>query len=113
MRKWVTVRGEEIKAHTKTKRDANSSGKGEPGDNNGGGYKRRGGGKSADKDGKSGKAKRWFVGCYECGGDHRWTARHAMGPIGHKERCTRCGKKGHIAKVCTEAAAARAAFLRK
>ena len=40
------------------------------------------------------------------------TACHAVGPIGPKERCTCCGKKGHIAKVCMEAAAARAAFLR-
>ena len=39
-------------------------------------------------------------------------ACHAVGPIGQKERCTRCGKKGHIAKVCAEAAAARAAFLK-
>ena len=71
-------------------------------------------GKSEGRDGKSGKAraKKWFVRCYGCGGDHRWMACHAVGPISQKERCTRCGKKGHIAKVFTEAAAAKAAFVR-
>ena len=108
----VTIRGEEIKAHAKKKRDVDSSHEEEPSDDDGGGNMRRGAGKSADKDGKSGKAGMWFSGCYGCGVDHRWTACHAVGPIGQKERCTRCGKKGHIAKVCTEAAAARAAFLK-
>ena len=58
MRKGVTIRGEEIKAHSKKKRDADSSDKEEPSDDDGGGYKKRGAGKSADKDGKSGTAKK-------------------------------------------------------
>ena len=82
MRKGVTIRGEEIKAHTRKKRDADSIDEGEPSDVDEGGYKRRGAEKSADKDAKRGKANKWFVGCYGCGGDHRWTACHAVGPIG-------------------------------
>ena len=113
MCKGVTIRGEEIKAHAKKKREADSSNEEEPGDDDGGGSIRRGAGKSEGRDSKSGKAgaKKWFVGCYGCGGDHMWTC-HAVGPIGRKETCTRCGKKGHNAKVCTEAAAARAALIR-
>ena len=113
MCKGVTIRGEEIKAHAKKKQDADSSNEEEPSDDGGGGSMRRGAGKSGGRDGKSGKAgaKKWFVGCYGCGGDHRWTACHALGPIGQMERCTSCGKKGHIAKVCTEGAAATAAFV--
>ena len=81
-RKGVTIRGEEIKAHAKKKRDGDSSDEEEPSNDDGGGNKRRGAGKSADKDGKSGGAKKWSVGCYGCGGDHRWKVCHAVSPIG-------------------------------
>ena len=70
MRKGVTFRGEEIKAHMKKKRDGDSSDEEEPSDDDEGGYKRLGAKKSVDKDAKRGKAKKWFVGCYGCGGDH-------------------------------------------
>ena len=113
VRKEVIIRGEEIKAHVKKKRDADNNDEEEPSDDDDNGGNRCSAGKSDGRAGRSGKAgaKMWFVGCYGCGGDHRWTACHAVGPIGQKERCTRCGKKGHIAKVCTQAASARAAFL--
>ena len=52
------------------------------------------------------------MGHYGCDEDHRWSVCHAVGPIGQRERCSRCGKKGHVAKVCAEAATARAAFIR-
>ena len=84
MRKGVTMRGEEIKAHAKKKRDADRTDEEEPSDSDGGGSMRRGAGKSEGRDGKSGKAgaKMWFVVCYGCGGDHKWTACHAVRPIG-------------------------------
>ena len=80
MCKGVTIRGEEIKTHTKKKRDADISDAREPSDDDQGGNKKRRAGKSADKDAKSGKAKKWFVGCYGCGGDHKWKACHVVAP---------------------------------
>ena len=61
---------------------SDSRDEGEPSNDDEGGYKIRGVGKSVDKDAKSGKGEKWFVGCYGCRGDHRWTACHAVGPIG-------------------------------
>ena len=94
MRKVVTIRAKEIKAHAKKKRDADNSDEEEPSDDDGGGNKRHGAEKSADKDGKSSEAKKWFVGFYGCRGDHRWKAYHAVGPIGQKERYTRLWQGG-------------------
>ena len=88
----MTTPGEEIKAHVKRKQAADSSDEGEPSEDNKGGYKRRGAEKSADKGGETGKGMKCFVGRCGFGGDHRWTACHAVGPIGQKEHCTHCRK---------------------
>ena len=59
MRKEVTFRRQDIKVHMKKKPE-----EGEPSDDDGGEYKRRGAGKSLDKDANTGKAKKRSVGCY-------------------------------------------------
>ena len=41
MHKWVTIKGEEFKAHMKKKQDADSSDKREPSDDDRGGYNGR------------------------------------------------------------------------
>ena len=83
MRKGVTIGGEDIKAHTKKKQEADSSEE-EPSGDGDSGHKKHGAGKNDRGDGKSGKtgAKKWFVGCYRYGGDYRLTTCHAVGPIG-------------------------------
>ena len=121
--KGVVVRGEEIKAPAKRKRAASSTDDEAPNEDEGQQDEHKSGiGKGTmwndGKDGYDGKDKdkdstrKWFVGCYGCGGDHRWSACHAVGPIGQRDKCSRRGKKGHIAKVCAEAASARAAYIK-
>ena len=84
VRKGVVVRGEEIRAQTTKKRDANGIGDGEPSDDNDNGHKRREAGESAGRGAKKGSGRKLFVGCYGCGKDHGWTACHPVGPFGQK-----------------------------
>ena len=56
VRKGLIIKGEEIKAHAKKKRDADSSDKEELSDDDDHGGKRRGAGKGDGRDGKSSKA---------------------------------------------------------
>ena len=69
IRSGVTIRGEEIRAQPKKKKDHNNRGdKDEP----------------AAKEGsqKKNDGRKWFVGCYGCGEDHHWSARQLVGPLG-------------------------------
>ena len=95
MRKGVTIRAEEIKAHAKKKQDAGSSDEEEPSDDDGGDSMRLGAGNSEGRDSKSGKAetKKWFVGCYGCGGDHRWTTCHRWTPSARRSDVPALAKK--------------------
>ena len=107
IRRGITIRGEEVKAQPKKKKREREDSDTDD--------------EESDTTAKSGKeaaqtkgdGKRWFVGCYGCREDHRWSACHVVSPLGQRTRCTRCDKVGHMAKVCAEAALARAAFIKK
>ena len=107
IRRSITIRREEVKAQPKKKKRERED---SDTDDEEGDTTAKSGTDAAQTKGDS---KRWFVGCYGCGEDHRWSACQAVGPLGQRTRCTRCDKVVHIAKVCAEAAPARAAFIKK
>ena len=108
IRRGITVRGEEIKAQPAKKKKGRDESDTDDNDDDEAPRKS----KNADQAKGEGK-KRWFKGCYGCGEDRRWTACHLVGPLGQRLRCTGCGKRGHLAKVCADAAPARMAFVSK
>ena len=107
IRRGITIRGEEVKAHSKKRKTESDDS--DTGDEEGTKTVKKG----KDMGQTKGNGKQWFSGCYGCGEDHRWSACQAVGPLGQRKRCTRCDKIGHIAKVCADAAPARAAYIKK
>ena len=107
IRSGITIRDEEVKAHSKKRKMERDDS--DTGDEEG----TRTVKKDKDMGQTKGDDKPWFSGCYGCGEDHRWSACQAVGPLGQRKRCTRCDKIRHIAKVCADAAPARAAYIKK
>ena len=107
VRRGITIRGEEVKAHSKKRKtESDDSDTGDEEDT-------KTAKKGKDVGQTRGDGKQWFSGCYGCGEDHRWSACQAVGPLGQRKKCTRCGKIGHVAKVCADAAPARATYINK
>ena len=96
IRRGVIIRGETIKAHARKKKRARSSKRNDDDEDD---VKKEQGNERR----KSG-GKKWFMGCYGCGEDHRWFVCHAVGPLSHCQKCTHCRKVGHITKVWADAA---------
>ena len=107
IRRGITIWGEEVKAHSKERKMESADS--DTGDEEGTKTVKKG----KDVGQTKGDGKHWFSGCYGCGEDHRWSASPAVGPLGLRKRCTRCDKIGHVAKVCADAAPARAAYIKK
>ena len=80
IRRGITIRGEEVKAHTKKRKTESDDS--DTGDEEGTKTVKKG----KDVGQTKGDGKQWFSGCYGCGEDHRWSACQVVGPPGTEEK---------------------------